>query len=116
MAAAESMTSTLRLSDVEAIISAAWREVLQIDPVRGDDNFFDVGGDSARMLQIRDLLQARLRREVSMIELFEYPTVGELANYLVAGATAPSTQPSAHTHAARRRQAFGLVADPGQDE
>lgn len=109
------MVSTRTWSETEVIIAAAWSQVLQVD-VGPDDNFFDVGGDSARMLQIRDLLQARFRREVSMIDLFEYPTVGELASFLLAQPAPSSAQHAIERRAARRRQAFGLGAEAGNDE
>jgi acyl carrier protein len=102
-------------SEVEAVIAAAWREVLRYDPIAPDDNFFDVGGDSASMLQICDLLRAQLQREVTMIELFEYPTVRGLTGYLVERAAIPVAHERIERRDARRRQAFGLGMDPGDD-
>jgi len=109
------MTSLRSWSEVEAVIAAAWREVLRFDHIAPDDNFFDVGGDSYNMLQIRDLLRAQLQREVTMVELFEYPTVRELTNYLVERAAVPITHERIERRDARRRQAFGLGIDPGHD-
>jgi acyl carrier protein len=106
------MTTSSR--EVDAIV-AAWRDVLQVDHVGLDDNFFDIGGDSSLMLQIRDLLQAWLGRELSMIELFEYPTVGELAAYVTAEPPAAPAQHAIDKRAARRRQAFGLEPETGYD-
>ncbi|WP_432995582.1 acyl carrier protein [Dactylosporangium sp. CA-233914] len=69
-------------TDLERTIAGTWREVLGVDRVGVDDNFFDLGGHSLLMAQLRVVLEARLGREVSMVELFQYPSVGALAGHL----------------------------------
>ncbi|MEV4224409.1 non-ribosomal peptide synthetase [Nonomuraea sp. NPDC049725] len=62
----------------ERLIAAVWAEVLGLDHVGLDDDFYDLGGDSLRSV---DLL-ARLRKEgitLSALALFRNPTVGDLA-------------------------------------
>ena len=62
--------------------AAAWREVLQVERVGAHDNFFDLGGDSLLMTQVRSRLQRDFARQLSIVELFRYPTVRALAHYL----------------------------------
>lgn len=45
------------------------------------DNFFDLGGDSLLMVQVRSKLQAALNCNISTSDLFEYPTISALAEY-----------------------------------
>jgi acyl carrier protein len=54
-----------------------------------DDNFFDLGGHSLLLAQVRDRLEDALHRELDLLDLFTYPTVHSLAAHL--GKTAASS-------------------------
>ncbi len=87
-------TSTSRVepeTDLERAVAAVWAEILDIAPPGIDDDFFDLGGHS--LLGIRVI--ARLRRElpgpagtVTVMDLFQRPTVRRLAALLAAPAGA----------------------------
>ncbi|MFH8367580.1 amino acid adenylation domain-containing protein [Streptomyces sp. NPDC018031] len=66
---------------LERTISEVWRTVLGVDRVGRNDNFFELGGHSLLMSRLQAELAAG-RIEVSMVELFQHPTVGALAAYL----------------------------------
>jgi acyl carrier protein len=68
-------------SGLERTIVTVWRELLQIDKVGVDDNFFDLGGHSLLLLQLRDRLGDLFNKELPLVEIFRYPTVRLLANY-----------------------------------
>ena len=68
--------------DLEQSLAAMWRDLLDVEQVGAHDNFFDLGGHSLRMSELRARLADTLGIEVSMVELFQYPTVGSLAEYL----------------------------------
>jgi amino acid adenylation domain-containing protein len=70
---------------LEGLIAAAWQEVLGLDAVGIHDNFFDLGGHSLRVVQIHERLKTELGRELSLIHLFQYPTVASLAGFLSEG-------------------------------
>jgi acyl-coenzyme A synthetase/AMP-(fatty) acid ligase/aryl carrier-like protein len=73
--------------DMEEIVTQAWISVLGTDDFDSDEPFFEVGGDSLRLAQVRILLRERLSgRDVSMVDLYRYPTVQTLAQHL-AGAS-----------------------------
>jgi amino acid adenylation domain-containing protein/non-ribosomal peptide synthase protein (TIGR01720 family) len=75
-------------NDLEREIAAIWREVLHLDEVGVDDNFFDLGGHSLSLLRVHGHLRARLpHAEVKIVDLFEYPTIAALAAHLSAQAT-----------------------------
>jgi amino acid adenylation domain-containing protein len=73
-------------NDVERTIAAAWQEVLGVEAVGLDDNFFDLGGHSLLLARLRSRLAGRFPRDVSVVVLFRYPTVRSLAEYLAGGA------------------------------
>jgi amino acid adenylation domain-containing protein len=69
-------------SETERVISSIWQDVLQIERVGVYDNFFDLGGHSLLMVRVNRRLRDELNQEVSMIDLFRYPTVSALAEFL----------------------------------
>lgn len=69
-------------SEIEQQLAAIWREALRVEQVGRYDNFFDLGGHSLLMAQVHSRLQAEFKREVSMVELFRYPTINSLASFL----------------------------------
>jgi acyl carrier protein len=78
----------------EERIAGVWREVLRVEAVGGDDNFFDLGGHSLAMVAIHERLQSVLGREFPLVEMFENPTVRSLAtavDRIQAGAPAPES-------------------------
>jgi hypothetical protein len=72
-------------SGVEHAVAEAWREVLGVEEVGLDDNFFDLGGHSLLLARLRSRLAGKLAREVSVVTLFRYPTVRSLAEYVTRG-------------------------------
>ncbi|MFF9899091.1 non-ribosomal peptide synthase/polyketide synthase [Streptomyces longispororuber] len=73
----------------EEALAAAYAEVLGVEQVGVDDDFFAVGGDSIRSIQV--VSQARARGvEVTPRQIFECRTVARLAEAVASGAeTAP---------------------------
>lgn len=61
-----------------------WKEVLEIADVGVNDNFFDVGGSSLLAMQLCKRVGERLSRNVSVIDLFTYPTIRTLARFIDA--------------------------------
>ncbi len=68
---------------VMAILTDIWKEALSRPQIRPTDNFFDLGGHSLLLSMVRNRIKEQLSRDVPMIRLFQYPTVKELAAYLV---------------------------------
>ncbi|MBV6623053.1 MAG: amino acid adenylation domain-containing protein [Rivularia sp. (in: Bacteria)] len=69
-------------NEVEKKIANIWQEVLQLEKVGMEDNFFDLGGHSLLILQVQSKLQKVLNQSISATDLFKYPNISALANYL----------------------------------
>jgi amino acid adenylation domain-containing protein len=69
-------------TELEQIIATVWQQVLHLEKVGVEDSFFDLGGHSLLMAQAQSKLREVVGREVSIIELFKYPTISSLAKYL----------------------------------
>ena len=93
-------------SEMERIIAGVWREMLSLEQVGINDNFFNLGGHSLLMVHVNNRLREILRRELSMIEMFRYPTVGALAEHLSRQSLEAPRPPSPQNSSEMRRQAM----------
>ncbi|MDB4947562.1 MAG: tycC3, partial [Gemmatimonadetes bacterium] len=66
-------------TEMEGRVAALWQELLGVDAVGVEDNFFDLGGHSLLLVRLQARLAAELGCEVRVVELFQYPTVRALA-------------------------------------
>ncbi|MFF4159221.1 amino acid adenylation domain-containing protein [Streptomyces sp. NPDC001678] len=90
---------------LEASLAGLWRELLGVERVGAHDNFFDLGGHSLLMAEFKNRLAETLGHRLSMIELFQYPTVGSLTEYLGRpGASRGGPALGAQDRAESRRQ------------
>ncbi len=69
-------------SEIEQTIAGIWQDFLGIEQVGIHDNFFELGGHSLLLVQMRAEFQARLGQDVTIVQLFEHPTIHDLAQYL----------------------------------
>jgi amino acid adenylation domain-containing protein len=69
---------------VEKLIAEIWAEILKLEQVSINDNFFDLGGHSLLAIQVVSRLRKTFATEVSVRTLFENPTVAELGLQIAA--------------------------------
>ncbi|MGI5254861.1 non-ribosomal peptide synthetase [Actinacidiphila glaucinigra] len=86
----------------ERLIAEIWQEVLGVEKVGRNDNFFDIGGHSMALGVIHSRLLRELGHAVPMVTLYTYPSVATLAAHL-AGGPEPEPGPAAN-RLARARQ------------
>ncbi|MDD5275160.1 MAG: amino acid adenylation domain-containing protein [Methylovulum sp.] len=85
---------------VEEVLAAIWADVLGVEQAGIDDNFFALGGDSIRSLQVINLAKGR-GIEISLEQLYRHGTIRSLAIQAVA-LVAPSAPPQVP---------FGLISE-----
>jgi len=66
-------------NETEKILCSLWSHLLQIDPIGIQDNFFDLGGNSLLALQSVAILKTDFNLDVSVIKLYQFPTIAALA-------------------------------------
>jgi len=66
-------------TELEGDIARIYKEILNVDSVGIDDDFFDLGGNSLRLAQAHARLQKITGRSFSVAELFVHTTVRKLA-------------------------------------
>jgi hypothetical protein len=57
-----------------------------------NDNFFDLGGHSLLLVQVQAKLRVALRREIAIVEMFQYPTIRAMATHLVRATVGAETR------------------------
>ncbi|MFD8863735.1 amino acid adenylation domain-containing protein [Streptomyces sp. NPDC059590] len=85
-------------TDAERALAGIWAEVLGVERVGAEDNFFNLGGDSVIGIQAAALARSRLGVGWPYRALFDRPTLAELAAVLApaepAGPPVRSAPPS----------------------
>lgn len=67
-------------NEIEENILEIWHEVLGLEQVSIHDNFFDLGGNSLKAIQV--FSQLKPKYEIKISDLFEYETIAELAKHI----------------------------------
>jgi len=78
----------------ERALAAIWSDVLGLDQVGVDDNYFDLGGDSITGLQVV-IRAGRAGLRISPRDLFTHQTIAELSTAAEPVGTPPAEQSSA---------------------
>ena len=77
-----------------------------VDRVGVNENFFDLGAHSLMVAEVHAQLQQLLGRELSLVDLFQFPTVLALANHLSGQEkTQPVSSRAERRRAAQQRRA-----------
>lgn len=71
-------------------IAQHWAQILKCRTPEGDDDFFDMGGDSLSATQLLLALEKTLKREISPNQLFDTPTFSGLLKSLSEASHAPA--------------------------
>jgi amino acid adenylation domain-containing protein len=97
------------VTDMETRVAAIWKEVLKTenrDPVIGiDDNFFDIGGNSMDVVQVKAKIAAELGRDLPIVDLYQYTTIRDLAGFLDRGESVQPDDPPESNRAERIEKA-----------
>ena len=99
---APSATSQTEWNNTEQNLAQIWREVILIEKVERNDNFFDLGGHSLLATQVIARITAVFSVEIPLRTIFESPTIAELAQVIVR---AKEQQPDAPLAIPRRQSA-----------
>ena len=78
-------------------IAAIWQRTLGLESVGLDESFFELGGSSLLAIQVQHELELLLGREVSMVELFDTPTIRTMATHFSGRLTAAGNAQSAQS-------------------
>ncbi len=93
-------------SPIEKLLSALWADILAVPEVGVDDDFFDLGGDSLRAVQLAARMSEALSTDISVRLIVAHPTVAGQADAL-PGLPSEETAPPAARNVPSLRPAEG---------
>jgi acyl carrier protein len=93
---------TLRM---DLLVTQVWQRVLGLEQIGLEENFFDLGGHSLLLIKAHGELRQALKRDLSLISLFQHPTIASLAAYLEAENNGAPPADDVQTRAERQRLA-----------
>ncbi|AXX32334.1 acyltransferase domain-containing protein [Actinosynnema pretiosum subsp. pretiosum] len=117
------------MTPMQRVVARTWSELLGIEDFGVHDNFLELGGSSLGFMQTVTKLRRVFGRELSMVELFETPTVAALATHLeglglvasdagadgAPGETAPAGPPAAAAVTAAPAASAPVTAAPAAE-
>ena len=79
-------------SPSEQALTKIWREVLRVENIAPTADFFDIGGDSMKAMEVVSQINDLLHVELPLMSFFEDPTIAHLASVLdeLASTEAPT--------------------------
>ncbi|MFN0059611.1 MAG: MupA/Atu3671 family FMN-dependent luciferase-like monooxygenase [Planctomycetota bacterium] len=89
-------------SEIEAQIAEIWQSSLQLEQVGVDDNFFDIGGHSLLAVKVHRELRDKVSATLSITDIFRFPTIRTLCQYLASDGSNPSLERSTERGSSRR--------------
>jgi acyl transferase domain-containing protein len=69
-------------NELEKKLARIWGDFLGIHQVGIHDNFFDLGATSLSIIQVNQIIKETSGKELSVVTMYVYPTISELARYL----------------------------------
>ncbi|MFD2679426.1 amino acid adenylation domain-containing protein [Bacillus seohaeanensis] len=70
-------------NDLEETLASIWEDVLDIEKIGIYDHFFELGGHSLLATQVISRIFKKLKKRITIQELFESPTIAKLAKHLL---------------------------------
>ncbi|MFN0241290.1 MAG: MupA/Atu3671 family FMN-dependent luciferase-like monooxygenase [Planctomycetota bacterium] len=89
-------------NELESRLAALWQEILGVEQVGVDDNFFDLGGQSLLVVRIHRRMSELVPRPVSLTDLFRFPTIRSLACFLASDVASDAVDGAARRGEQRR--------------
>jgi len=70
-------------TDNEKVVAEIWKEVLKIQEVGLNDNFFDLGGTSLDIITVISKINKKFGKEIPIVEMFTYPTIASICDFIL---------------------------------
>lgn len=81
-------------NETEKALVDIWSDVLKLENIGIEQNFFEIGGSSLLLVQVYSKLREHFQWALKPVDLYQYPTIKALANYVCSGDFSPQNHPS----------------------
>ncbi len=78
-------------TDIERALAAMWADLLKVERISRDDNFFRIGGHSLLAMRLVNRVNTELQVPLSPAALFQHPVLSSLAAHIAAVMTPAGT-------------------------
>lgn len=95
-------------SETEKMIAVIWERHLKVENISLFDNFFDIGGHSLLVVEIFNDLKNVVEKELTIVDLFNFPTIKGLATFLNNSTEGEIDINRINTRAEKRNRALEL--------
>ena len=75
---------------LELAITDIWKNLLKVDKIGVEDNFFALGGHSLLLVQMQQRLQALTHQSIAIVELFRQHNIRKLAAFFASSSSEKS--------------------------
>jgi len=89
----------------EKVLAEIWCDVLGLERIGIQDNFFDLGGTSLLGFQLIARAQKHFGTDFKVVKLYQYPTISSLAKYISQGKSEQHSYQNAQLRAQRQKAA-----------
>lgn len=96
--------------DLSRQVAEIWQQVLEVEDVSPNANFFDSGGNSLKMIKLQQILQKKLNTQVTLVDLYKYPNLHKLVDFLDDSRSGQDEHTRADNHARRRPERRKVAA------
>ncbi|MGB7605040.1 MAG: phosphopantetheine-binding protein, partial [Lutisporaceae bacterium] len=69
-------------NEIEEQLVSIWQELLQLDKVGTNDNFFDLGGNSLLIIKLHTKIEEQGIAKIKVTDIFANPTISKLAEFI----------------------------------
>ena len=75
------------MTEPQRRVASIWRDVLRVEHLGVEDNFFDRGGHSLLVVKVHAALRREFQRELTLVDLFQHTTIAAQAALLSSDVT-----------------------------
>jgi phthiocerol/phenolphthiocerol synthesis type-I polyketide synthase E len=94
-------------------LTVMWQQLLGVEPIISDQNYFELGGDSILAVQLFAQIEREFHLKLPVTTLFEAPTIAELARLIHKDAATPAWSPLVPIQTAGSRPPFFCIHGAG---
>ncbi len=95
-------------TEIERKLAEIWKQVLKVDQIGVNDNFFEMGGHSLGIVQVQGKIKEVFDKDLNVVDMFKYPTIRALATFLSEGGNGKEKLEKVQTRATKQREATRL--------
>ena len=109
----ETYSASRNGNDTAEQLARIWQEILGVDSISPDQNYFDLGGDSSLAVQMFAQIEKIFKVKLPLATLYEAPTIEELAKILRGETAASGWSPLVAIQVAGSRPPFFCMHGAG---